>query len=609
MRFPRPIDRWLCRALLFVAALGPSLAAQAQVTQDWLVSTPNTYGNMIALDAADNVYVAGAVPWSSITLTKRSPAGALLWQRSFGNAGTGVRPSWVTVDRAGNAIVTGTLVRVDGTTPIGRIVLKYDPAGTLQWKEVFAQQTASTVRVLTDGADNVYVLGAGVSTLDNITMKYAPDGTRLWARTGNAPVGFSTAGVLTPKGQFVIGGNVLLQGTVVAYDTNGSQSWSVTTAGRTVLDIAVGPAGEVLVAGGDHTTPGTSGFAVTKYDANFNRLWSRSYPVGQSAVKVGVDSRGNVFVTGTTGNYLNWMTIKLDPGGNLLWSRTYDAHRYNDEIPRFLIVGADDAAYLTGQGGPGPVSGSLSDLRTVTLKYAPDGTQAWVATTFDSVRGLGVRLGRDNAVYVVGESPQMVVRYGQSAAPNQPPVAVVSADKTTGASPLGVSFSSAGSNDPDGAIVQYEWRFGDGTTSIQPNPYHVFGPGTYSVTLKVVDNAFASAISAPITIRSTAALPVAIALSVSPTRVAGGSVATGRVTLQGNAGGIVELRSSNTAVATVPASVLVPAGANSASFAVRTLRVTRDTAVQIIGSTAAPSSVGATLTVTRSSLLGATVAP
>lgn len=609
MSFNRPIDRWLCRALLCAAVAWPSFAAQAQVAQDWLVSTPNTYGTQIALDAADNSHVVGAVPWSSITLTKRSPAGALLWQRSFGNAGTGVRPSWVTVDKGGNALVTGTLVRVDGTTPIGRVVLKYDPTGTLLWKEVVAQQTASAVRVLTDSADNVYVLGAGVSTLDNITMKYAPDGTRLWTRTGNAPVGFSTAGVLTPRGHFVIGGNLLLQGTVVAYDGNGSQVWTATTAGRTVLDIAVGPAGEIFVAGGDYTTPGTSGFAVTKYDANFNRLWSRTYPVGHYALKLGVDSKGQAYVTGTTGNYFNWMTIKLDPGGNLLWSRTYDAHRYNDEVPRFLVVGADDAAYLTGQGGPGPVSGELSYLRMVTLKYAPDGTQAWVATTFDSVRGLALRLGRDNAVYVVGESPQVVVRYAQATTPNQPPVAVASATPSTGASPLGVQFSSAGSSDPDGSIVQYEWAFGDGTSSIQPNPYHVFGPGTYTATLKVIDNAFASAVSSPITIRSTAALPVAIAMSVSPTRVAGGTVATGRVTLQGSAGGLVALRSSNTAVATVPASVLVPAGASSASFAVRTLRVTRNTNVQIVGSTAAPSSVGATLTVTRSSLLGAAVAP
>ena len=44
--------------------------AQAQVTQDWVRSTPSTYGDMIALDKDDNAYVAGSVPWSTMLITK-----------------------------------------------------------------------------------------------------------------------------------------------------------------------------------------------------------------------------------------------------------------------------------------------------------------------------------------------------------------------------------------------------------------------------------------------------------------------------------------------------------------------------------------------------------
>lgn len=52
-----------------------------------------------------------------------------------------------------------------------------------------------------------------------------------------------------------------------------------------------------------------------------------------------------------------------------------------------------------------------------------------------------------------------------------------------------VSFSSAGSNDPDGTIVSYSWTFGDGATSNQANPSHTYATaGTYNVSLIVTDN-------------------------------------------------------------------------------------------------------------------------
>ena len=45
------------------------------------------------------------------------------------------------------------------------------------------------------------------------------------------------------------------------------------------------------------------------------------------------------------------------------------------------------------------------------------------------------------------------------------------------------------SNDPDGTIAAYEWRFGDGTTSTEPNPLHTYASaGTYTVTLVVTDD-------------------------------------------------------------------------------------------------------------------------
>jgi len=77
--------------------------------------------------------------------------------------------------------------------------------------------------------------------------------------------------------------------------------------------------------------------------------------------------------------------------------------------------------------------------------------------------------------------------------PNQPPVAVISANPSSNTSfaPVDVTFSGAGSYDPDNinGPLAYYWDFGNGQTSFEQIAVTRYTqPGTYNVTLKVVDN-------------------------------------------------------------------------------------------------------------------------
>ncbi len=59
-----------------------------------------------------------------------------------------------------------------------------------------------------------------------------------------------------------------------------------------------------------------------------------------------------------------------------------------------------------------------------------------------------------------------------------------------------ISFSSQGSTDNDGNITTFNWDFGDGTSSNQPNPSHIYtNSGSYSAKLTVTDNDGAKGIS------------------------------------------------------------------------------------------------------------------
>jgi branched-chain amino acid transport system substrate-binding protein len=79
-------------------------------------------------------------------------------------------------------------------------------------------------------------------------------------------------------------------------------------------------------------------------------------------------------------------------------------------------------------------------------------------------------------------------RIGPVTPVNMPPFAVINGPYS-GEEDSAISFSSSGSNDPDGSIVSYSWDFGDGETSTDADPSHVYSdPDGYTVTLTVTDD-------------------------------------------------------------------------------------------------------------------------
>ncbi|WP_405819804.1 PQQ-dependent sugar dehydrogenase [Streptomyces sp. NBC_00838] len=100
--------------------------------------------------------------------------------------------------------------------------------------------------------------------------------------------------------------------------------------------------------------------------------------------------------------------------------------------------------------------------------------------------------GPDGALYVLdygtGSNNQALYRVEYLAGSNRSPVARAAADKTSGPTPLAVSFSSEGSADPEGGALSYAWDFGDGTKSTDADPSHTYTEaGTYRPTLTVTD--------------------------------------------------------------------------------------------------------------------------
>ncbi len=109
-------------------------------------------------------------------------------------------------------------------------------------------------------------------------------------------------------------------------------------------------------------------------------------------------------------------------------------------------------------------NGPTDTLDVVDLDVGPDG-RLWTLSLTGSVR-----------------------RYSFVGTANRAPTAVASADKTSGATPLVVNFSGAGSSDPDGDGLSYAWSFSDGTSATGSNVQKTFNnAGTYTARLTVSD--------------------------------------------------------------------------------------------------------------------------
>jgi RHS repeat-associated protein len=72
---------------------------------------------------------------------------------------------------------------------------------------------------------------------------------------------------------------------------------------------------------------------------------------------------------------------------------------------------------------------------------------------------------------------------------NQPPVSSFTAALDTSDGALKLLLDGSASKDPDGSIATYTWDFGDGSTAQGAAVQHIYAaPGTYSVSLTVLDN-------------------------------------------------------------------------------------------------------------------------
>jgi hypothetical protein len=202
------------------------------------------------------------------------------------------------------------------------------------------------------------------------------------------------------EGDVIVAGESrsLLSGTnitLLKYNQEGERRWVANFIGPGGLDVAVkvltDNLSDVYVLGSSRSADGiTSDLATVKFSSDGQMLWVRRFDGTASdndqAIDMAIDREGNVLVTGWTTISLNRdvdvATIKYSPDGEQAWIALYDggtnADGISEDIPVALVLDNDGDVFVTGwtRGGP-------ANTNFVTIKYDRRGTQAWEAKYSD----------------------------------------------------------------------------------------------------------------------------------------------------------------------------------------------------------------------------------
>ena len=163
--------------------------------------------------------------------------------------------------------------------------------------------------------------------------------------------------------------------------------------------------GNFIVAGNSDSTHGYD-YIVLKYSPSGNLIWKQRYNgTGNSydyLIGMVLDDSGNVYVTGESDDGaalggINWVTIKYNTNGQMIWKRSLNWIGNNTDEPFGMSIDKERNIYVIGFGR---VTGTERAL--VTMKYNSNGDSIWVKsyTSLPSRSNWGYSVVTDDSLNV-----------------------------------------------------------------------------------------------------------------------------------------------------------------------------------------------------------------
>lgn len=280
--------------------------------------------------------------------------------------------------------------------------------------------------IAVDSSGNVYVTGYSYSCdtdYDYVTLKYDENGNQLWVSRYNGPANgtdYSQAVAVDFEGNVIVSGHsngkgTSLDATTIKYDGQGRQLWIARYDGPAQRDdyayaLAVDAEGNIYISGYSFGKGTEHDYLILKYDPNGKLLWvARHNPPRNGddiCETIAIDAKENVYVTGidrTRKTSYDFATLKFSSDGQKVWLARFAGPGGNFDAAKSIAVDLDQHVYVAGFSYAGE-----KEYDYVTIKYDSNGSQRWIAK-YDGPAGridkaLGLAVSDNGYVYVTGQS-------------------------------------------------------------------------------------------------------------------------------------------------------------------------------------------------------------